>query len=131
MSSSDKTKLDSVATSANNYSLPTASSSVLGGIKVGANLSITNGVLDATDTDTTYSVATTSANGLMSGTDKTKLDGIAANANNYSLPIASASALGGFKVGTNLSIDASTGVLSATGGSGSTVDPVVMALALG
>ncbi|OUU46736.1 MAG: hypothetical protein CBC12_10745 [Candidatus Puniceispirillum sp. TMED52] len=131
MSSSDKTKLDSVATSANNYSLPTASSSVLGGVKVGANLSITNGVLDATDTDTTYSVATTSANGLMSGTDKTKLDGIAANANNYSLPIASASALGGFKVGTNLSIDASTGVLSATGGGGSTVDPVVMALALG
>ena len=64
-------------------------------------------------------------------TDKTKLDGIAANANNYSLPIASASALGGFKVGTNLSIDASTGVLSATGGGGSTVDPVVMALALG
>lgn len=131
MSSSDKTKLDSVATSANNYLLPTASSSVLGGIKVGANLSITNGVLDATDTDTTYSVATTSANGLMSSTDKTKLDGIAANANNYSLPIASASALGGFKVGTNLSIDASTGVLSATGGGGSTVDPVVMALALG
>ena len=131
MSSSDKTKLDSVATSANNYSLPTASSSVLGGIKVGANLSINNGVLDATDTDTTYSVATTSANGLMSGTDKTKLDGIAANANNYSLPIASASALGGFKVGTNLNIDASTGVLSATGGGGSTVDPVVMALALG
>jgi hypothetical protein len=119
MSSSDKTKLDSVATSANNYSLPTASSSVLGGIKVGANLTITNGVLDATDTDTTYSVATTSATGLMSSTDKTKLDGIAANANNYSLPIASASALGGFKVGTNLSIDASTGVLSATGGSGS------------
>ena len=37
-------------------------------------------------TNTTYGVATTSANGLMSSTDKTKLDGIAANANNYTHP---------------------------------------------
>lgn len=35
---------------------------------------------DAVFTDTTYSVATTSANGLMSSTDKTKLDGIASGA---------------------------------------------------
>lgn len=130
MSSTDKSKLNGIDASANNYSLPTATSSVLGGIKVGANLTITNGVLDATDTDTTYSVATTSADGLMSSTDKSKLNGIDSSANNYSLPIASASTLGGFKVGTNLSIDANTGV-SATGGGGSTVDPVVMALALG
>lgn len=34
-----------------------------------------------TTQDTTYNVATTSANGLMSSTDKTKLDGIAAGAN--------------------------------------------------
>lgn len=32
----------------NNYTLPTASSSTLGGVKVGAGLSITNGVLSAT-----------------------------------------------------------------------------------
>ena len=31
----------------NNYTLPTASSSTLGGIKVGSNLTITNGVLSA------------------------------------------------------------------------------------
>ena len=38
-----------------NYSLPTASDSVLGGIKVGTNLSINgSGVLSSTDT--TYSV---------------------------------------------------------------------------
>ena len=43
----------------------------------------------------------------------TKLDGIAASANNYSLPDATASALGGIKVGTNLSIDGD-GVLSST-----------------
>lgn len=35
----------------------------------------------------------------------------------YTLPIASASTLGGIKVGTGLSIDSNTGVLSATGGS--------------
>lgn len=46
---------------------------------------------------TTTAVATTSANGLMSSTDKSKLDGIAANANNYSLPTASSSTLGGVK----------------------------------
>ena len=37
----------------------------------------------------------------------------------YTLPIASSSTLGGIKVGTGLSIDSSTGVLSATGGGGS------------
>ncbi len=38
------------------------------------------------DTNTTYSAATQSANGLMSAADKTKLDGIAEKANNYSHP---------------------------------------------
>ena len=37
---------------------------------------------DAVFTDTTYSVATSSANGLMSSSDKSKLDGITAGANN-------------------------------------------------
>ena len=45
--------------------------------------------------------------------DKTKLGGIEAGANNYNLPIATASDLGGIKVGEGLSIDAS-GVLSVT-----------------
>lgn len=62
------------------YTLPTAASNVLGGIKIGTNLSIDgNGVLSATDT--TYSDATTSASGLMSASDKTKLNGIASGAN--------------------------------------------------
>lgn len=60
------------------YTLPTASASVLGGVKVGSNLSISSGVLSATNT--TYGVATTGANGLMSSTDKTKLNGIATGA---------------------------------------------------
>lgn len=47
LSAEDKKKLDGIASNANNYSLPTASSSTLGGIKVGSNLSISNGVLSA------------------------------------------------------------------------------------
>ena len=46
----------------------------------------TTGTLTTQDTNTTYSVATTSTNGLMSSTDKTKLDGIAVGANNYTHP---------------------------------------------
>lgn len=65
-----------------------------------------------TTQDTTYGVATTSANGLMSKADKSKLDGIAAGANKYALPAASASALGGVKTGAN--ITNSGGVISVT-----------------
>ena len=80
MSSADKTKLDGIASGANNYTLPKASASTLGGIKVGTNLSIdSNGVLSATDT--TYAAATTSVDGLMSKSDKIKLDGIEEGAN--------------------------------------------------
>lgn len=42
-------------------------------------------------------VATASAPGIMSVADKGKLDGIAANANNYVLPAATTGALGGVK----------------------------------
>lgn len=55
--------------------------------------------------------ASTLSAGLMSAADKSKLDGIEAGANAYELPIASSSELGGVKVGTNLSIDSSTGAL--------------------
>ena len=111
----DKSKLDGIAASANNYSLPDATASTLGGIKVGTNLAIdSDGVLSSTDTNTTYSVG----DGGLTENDftdalKSKLDGIAASANNYSLPDATASTLGGIKVGTNLAID-SDGVLSST-----------------
>ena len=64
-------------TTASTYTLPIATSSVLGGIKVGTNLSIdVNGVLSSTDTNTTYVVFTRSANGLTpaapAGTGTTK-----------------------------------------------------------
>ena len=71
-----------------------------------------------TDSNTTYSAATTSDAGLMSAADKAKLDGIATGANAYTLPTASATTLGGIKVGSGLSI--SNGVLSAAGGGDTT-----------
>ena len=161
----EKTKLAGIEANANNYTLPAATTSALGGVKVGSNLAVdANGVISGD-----YSAATTSANGLMSSTDKAKLDGIAegataitvdsaisststnpvenqaiytalsgkvdtetgkglssndytdtektklagieAGANAYTLPAATTSALGGVKVGSNLAVDAN-GVIS-------------------
>lgn len=53
----------------------------------------------ATPPNTTYGVASPTSNGLMSAADKAKLDGIAAGANNYTLPLATSSVRGGVKVG--------------------------------
>jgi hypothetical protein len=111
MSAADKKKLDGIATGANNYTytLPNATSSTLGGVKIGSNITVSSGTISLTKsnvttalgytpptTNTTYSAATTSAAGLMSAADKTKLDGIAASANNYVLPAAT-TVLGGVK----------------------------------
>ena len=92
MKPSDKAKLDGIANNANNYSLPTASSTTKGGITLGYSQSGKNYpvALDSngkayvnvpwTDTNTTYGLATPSTNGLMSAGDKTKLNGISSGA---------------------------------------------------
>lgn len=54
--------------------------------------------------DVNITKATRQLAGVMSAVDKNKLDGIAAGANNYTLPIASATALGGIKLGSGLSV---------------------------
>ena len=95
------------------YTLPTASGTALGGIKVGTNLSISDGVLSAADQ--TYTLPTAASNTL--GGVKVG-SGLAINdetgALSVSLPIATANALGGIKIGSRLDIDAQTGVLSAS-----------------
>lgn len=79
------------------------------GVPVATTYSLNKTVpANALFTDTTYSVATTTANGLMASADKTKLDGIAAGANNYTLPAATASVLGGVKIGSNITNTAGT-----------------------
>lgn len=66
----EKTKLAGIEAGANAYTLPAATTSALGGVKIGDNLSVdANGVLSGN-----YGNATTSAAGLMSSTDKTALD---------------------------------------------------------
>ena len=52
-------------------------------------------------TDTTYNDVTTSVHGLMTATDKIKLNGIEAGANKYVLHVATDSSLGGIKIGYN------------------------------
>lgn len=91
-------------------SLPTPNSLTF----TGATTGTWNGSAAKTVNIPTYSNASTSSAGLMSASDKSKLNGIASGANNYSLPTASASTLGGVKVGSGLSI--SNGVLSTSGG---------------
>jgi hypothetical protein len=62
---------------ASEYVLPIASANVLGGVKIGQNLTITaDGILSATDTNTTYTDATVNSSGLMSASDKVKLNGL-------------------------------------------------------
>lgn len=83
MSSSDKIKLDNL------IELPT------GGTTGQVLKKTADGVAWQNDNNTTYSVASSTANGLMSSTDKSKLDNIAENANNYTLPNATAILRGG------------------------------------
>lgn len=90
-------------------SIPQASSSALGGIKIGYSDNGRNYAVELdssgkayvnvpwTDTNTTYNVATTSANGLMSSSDKSKLNGIQAGADSVSF---SRSLSSGTKIGT-------------------------------
>lgn len=94
-----------------NSTTPTSSHKIIGS---GATtvVSDASGNITINSTNTTYNVATTTANGLMSSSDKTKLDGVATGANNYSLPTATGSVLGGVKTGSN--ITNSSGTISLT-----------------
>lgn len=58
---------------------------------------------DGAATEDAIIEATTKTNGLMSVSDKTKLNGIESGANNYTLPIASETTLGGIKISANAS----------------------------
>lgn len=59
MSAADKKKLDGIAERANKYSLPTATSSVLGGVKTGANITNNSGVLSVTAANVTNALGYT------------------------------------------------------------------------
>ena len=109
MSAADKTKLDGIAENANNYTHPSYTARASGLYKVTVDgtghVSAATAVaksditaLGIPESDTTYSAATTSAEGLMSAVDKTKLDGVTAGANKYTHPSYTARASGLYKV---------------------------------
>lgn len=85
-----KNKLDGIAEGANNYTHPSNSGNKhipTGGSKGKILVWKADGEAQwGDDKDTTPAKVTTDADGLMSKEDKAKLDGVAANANNYSHP---------------------------------------------
>ena len=106
-------------------SIPQASSSALGGIKIGYSDNGRNYAVELdssgkayvnvpwTDTNTTYNVATASANGLMSSSDKSKLNGIQAGADAVSF---SRSLSSGTKIGTINITGVNTDIYAPTAG---------------
>lgn len=84
MSVDDKKKLDGIASGANNYVHPTSSGNkhIPSGGSAGQFLkwSADGTAVWANDNNTTYNDATQSAHGLMSATDKSKLDALPTNA---------------------------------------------------
>ena len=94
-----------------NYTLPTASSSTLGGVKIGAGLTINNSGIVSADvtafTLTAYAKTTDLSAVAKSGSynDLSNKPTIPAA---YTLPNATSSTLGGVKVGSNISVSSGT-----------------------
>lgn len=86
----EKNKLDGIEERANNYTHPTGAGNkhIPSGGVAGQFLkwSASGTAVWSTDNNTTYGKATQTADGLMSKADKTKLDGMETNANNYVHP---------------------------------------------
>ena len=119
-------KIDTTA-----YALPRATSSTLGGIKVGSGLTISaDGTLNSNSVNYTLPVASNSTlGGIKVGSGLSISNGTLNNA--YTIPKATSSALGGIKIGNGLSID-SNGVVSVTNqGNGNYTLPAASATTLG
>lgn len=98
-----------------NYTLPTASSSTLGGVKVGSGLTInTSGVLSADVTASTLTAyaKTTDLSAVAKSGSYNDLSNKPTIPSAYTLPNATSSTLGGVKVGSNISV--SNGTISVT-----------------
>ena len=85
MSAADKTKLDGIEAGANKYTHPTNHAATMITEDTDHKF-VTDAQIAAWTAKASTDVATGEANGLMSKEDKAKLDGIAANANNYVHP---------------------------------------------
>ena len=85
MLAADKVKLNGIATNANNYSHPSSHPATMITADEDHRF-VTDDQISAWNAKASTASVTTSSNGLMTYTDKKKLDGIAANANNYVHP---------------------------------------------
>lgn len=112
----EKNKLAGIEAKANNYSLPAADSETLGGVMIGSEVQIgSDGAFKPVGKDTAsgwlYSefptAATTSKDGLLTKTDKAKLDGL----ENYELPVAGFGVHGG--VFTTSDVTSTSGLTAA------------------
>lgn len=97
--------------SGGNYTLPTASSSTLGGVKIGSGLTInTNGVVSADVTSSTLTAyaKTTDLSAVAKSGSYNDLSNKPTIPAAYTLPNATSSTLGGVKVGSNISVSNGT-----------------------
>lgn len=84
------------ASSGSTYTLPTATSSTLGGVKIGSNITVNSGTISISKTNVTNAL------GYTPPTTDTK----------YTLPNATSNVLGGVKIGSNITV--SYGTISLT-----------------
>ncbi len=92
------------------YSLPTATTTVLGGVKVdGSTITITGGVISAA-TGSSYTLPTASTTVLggvkVDGSSIVINSGVISSTYSYTLPAATVSTLGGVRLGTGVGLDA-------------------------
>lgn len=146
MSVADKTKLDNLS---GNFALPVATSSILGGVRAGVDCAITGagyiqvisganhghtasqisglgGAVQFPDPNVymaSMNVANGSTKGLMSASDKTKLDGLGGG--NYALPAASGSVLGGIVLSGDMSWSGGSVIVSSGAHHGHSMDQII------
>ena len=97
------------------YTLPTATTTVLGGVRIdGTSITMaSNGQISATPSGYNLPAATYgSLGGVIVGAGLSVSNAGVLTANVQSLPVASATVLGGIKIGSGLAIDSSTGIAS-------------------
>lgn len=97
--------------SGGSYTLPTASSSTLGGVKIGSGLTInTSGVLSADVTSSTLTAyaKTADLSAVAKSGSYNDLTNKPTIPSAYTLPAASSSVIGGVKVGNNISVTSGT-----------------------
>ena len=97
------------------YTLPTATTSVLGGVKVdGTTVTIASGVISASASSYSLPTATTSVLGgvKVDGSSITISSGVISSTYSYTLPAASVSVLGGVRLGTGVNLDANGFLIS-------------------